>query len=298
MKPFYIDGLTDSAYHAAPGWSSSQIRLLPKDPLTFRNRHLCRRDENTIRCLRPLDECQCLLGPKFDSFTPTEAMKLGTALHRVLLDGAEIEVIPSKLLTPSGARPTGAKTLPPLLEWEAEHWDSVHVTKKDSPLHRMVASVHAEERASGTINSSTTIRERSIWWEDSVTGLLCKARIDIWYHGYELVDLKTTRSPRPGKREFGGEIAAYQLDRQIAWYCEAAMAVYMVPEKQGFIAVGNQPPYECWYHEIDDALLNHGWQLNVAARKELAAGLESGYWLPEGYGEPHPAEVPDWYIED
>jgi hypothetical protein len=293
MKPFYIDGLTASSYHAAPGWSSSQIRLLPDKPLRFRNRYLCRR----TGCLLPVDECQCSAGPLFDRKPPSDAMKLGTAVHRVLLDGCDIEVIPRKLLTASGARPTGAKTLPPLLEWEAEHRDSVHVACEDSPLHRMVDAVQSHPICGPMIADPMAVKERSIWWVDDETGLLCKARVDWWLDG-RLIDLKTTKAPRPEERDFSGEIAAYELHRQLLWYADAAIKVDMPVRAVGFIAVGNSDDYECWEHgAMPLKVIELGETQNIEARHEIAERLDSGEWYPDGYNVSHETGPAEWYMK-
>jgi hypothetical protein len=293
--PFYIDGLTADAYHAAPGWSSSQIRRLPDNPLKFRNRYLCRRPD----CLKPLDECVCALGPKVDYKPPTAAMEQGTTVHRVLLDDCSIKVIPSDLLTPKGKRPTGKSELP-LLEWEADNCDSVHAMKDDSPLHRMVEMVRTHPIAGPMIADPEAIKERSIWWVDDETGLLCKARIDWWRPvsmAGHLLDLKTTKAPRPGKRDFGAEIAAYELHRQLAWYTEGALQVGMKPWGVGFITVGNSGEHECWDHgTMPDEALDLGYSQNIAARREIAARLDSGNWYPDGYADSHETGPSDWYM--
>lgn len=290
--PFYIDGLTASAYHAAPGWSSTQIRRLPDKPLKFRNRYLCRRPG----CLKPLDECRCPAGPLFDYKPPTAAMKLGTAVHRALLDDAGIEVIPQELLTKTLRRPSGEKAKAELEAFEARHSQVVWVTTEDSPLHRMVWSVRTHPIAGPMIEDPAAIKERSIWWVDDETGLLCKARIDWWLDG-RLIDLKTTKAPRPEQRDFAAEIAAYELHRQLLWYADAATQIGMHVRAVGFIAVGNSGDYECWEHgEMPLAALELGEAQNIAARKEIAARLDSGDWYPKGYSDSHETGPADWYM--
>ncbi len=290
--PFYLDGLTASAYHAAPGWSSSQIRLLPDEPLTLRDRHTC------AKCGWDLGNCGCEV-PLYEPHKETDAMKLGTAVHRVLLDGANIEVIPSEYLTKTGRLPVGEKTKAALAEWEADNPKTVHVLCENSPVHRMVESVRTHPIAGPMLSDPEAIRERSIWWVDDETGLLCKARIDLWLPSLgHMPDLKTTKSPREGVRDFGGEIAAYQLDRQVAWYVEGAQKVGMAVESTGFIAVGSSPPYECWRHPMTmpDENLDRAYDRNIDARKNLKERLDSGDWFPVGYAEEHEVVLPDWYL--
>lgn len=292
--PFYIDGLTASAYHAAPGIGSSMIREVPDNPLTFLHRHMCRRPD----CMKLLEDCQCPEGPLCDPHKVTPQMQLGTDVHRVLLDHAPIEVIPSTLLTPKGMRPTGKNELP-LLEWEAEHRDSLHVLTEDSPVHRMVDSVgkYFHYFDAKTRYLRDCLRERSIWWIDEPTGLLCKARIDIWYEEHELLDLKTTKAPRRGPRDFQAEIAYYELHRQLAWYAEGGLAVDMVARESGFISIGNSPQYECWPHPMSPEALDLGYGQNVKARAELVERLASGNWYPKGYGEAVETGPPQWYMD-
>ncbi len=301
--PFHIDGLTASAYHAAPGISSTMIRCLPEDPLTFRNRYMCRRPH----CMKLLEDCRCNSPnkgpltcqqfPLCDPHKVTPQMQLGFDVHRVLLDGADIRVIPSKLLTKGGNRPTGKNELP-LLEWEAEHRDAVHVLTEDSPVHRMTAAVRFHDDAFDMLYHKSTVRERSIWWVDDATGLLCKARIDLWHDDDdELLDLKTTKSPRPGPRDFKREIDDYELHRQLAHYTAGGLSVGMVARKSGIIAVGNSPEYECWPHPMSAEAMSLGWEQNIRARRELVVRLESGDWYPEGYGEATETGPSQWYMD-
>lgn len=290
--PFDIDGLTASAYHAAPGISSTMLRCLPDNPLKFLHRYMCRRQN----CMKLLEDCACPEGPLHDPQKVTPQMELGTAVHRVLLDHAEILVIPSELLTKGNNRPTGKNELP-LLQWEAEHADSVNVLTEDSPVHRMVASVKKESRCNGRICSTTTARERSIWWVDEATGLLQKARLDVWYDHCTLDDVKTSKRPRPGQRDFQAEIAAYELHRQLAHYAEGGREVEMFARKSGFVAVGNSPEYECWYHPMSPEALDLGYGQNVKARAELVERLDSGNWYPKGYGEATETGPSQWYMD-
>lgn len=292
--PFCIDGLTASAYHAAPGISSTMIRCLPNDPLKFRNRYLCRRPN----CMKLLEDCVCPEGPLCDPHKVTPQMQLGTDVHRVLLDRAEILVIPPELLTKTGMRPTGVTTLPPLLEWEAEHADAVHVMTEDGPLHRMVESVKRYKGVYSVQCFDDAIRERSIWRVDDSTGLLYKDRIDVW-HDYVglLLELKTTKRPRPGPRDFMSEIAEYELHRQLAHYTAGGLSVGMLARKSGIIAVGNSPEYECWYHPMSAEAMKLGWEQNIRARAELVERLDSGNWYPEGYGEAEETGPSPWYMD-
>lgn len=290
--PFYLDGLTASAYHAAPGIGSTMLRCLPDNPLTFRNRYVCRRPH----CMKLLEDCRCPEGPLCDPQKVTPSMELGIKVHRVLLDHAEIKVIPSELLTKGNNRPTGKNELP-LLAWEAEHRDSVHVMTADSPVHRMTASTRFAGDATDLLESETAIRERSIWWVDDATGLLQKARIDLWVDDHIMPDLKTSKRPRPGRRDFQAEIAEYELHRQLAHYAEGGREVEMFARKSGFIAVGNSPEYESWYHPMSSEALDLGYGQNVKARAELVERLESGDWYPEGYGEATETGPPQWYMD-
>lgn len=291
MTPFYIDGLSNSAYHAAPGWSSSQIRLLPDKPLTFRNRYLCRR----TGCLKPVDECRCEAGPLSDPHKETPSMILGTMVHRVLLDGADIEVIPAKYLTKTGQRPSGNAGKLELEAWEADNRATVNVLCEDSPVHRMVESVRSHPIAGPMIADPDAIKERSIWWDDDETGLLRKARIDLWLDGH-MPDLKTTKAPRSGDREFGGEIAVYELHRQLACYYAGATKAGMTVDTGGFIAVGNSAEYECWVHEMRYEAFALGYKQNIAAMCELHARLETADWYPDGYADSHETGPAEWYM--
>lgn len=81
-------------------------------------------------------------------------------------------------------------------------------------------------------------------WEDKVTGLPCKAQLDIWVAQNELiVDIKTTSAR--SYREFLKSCEEYGYDRQAAFYLDGT------PGARRFVILGvqKQAPYEVFYFE-------------------------------------------------
>ena len=67
-------------------------------------------------------------------------------------------------------------------------------------LHAMAAAVHAHPAAGALLTSVPGEAEKSVYWNDPTTGVLCRCRPDWWREDDVLVDLKTTddASPRKG----------------------------------------------------------------------------------------------------
>ena len=81
-------------------------------------------------------------------------------------------------------------------------------------------------------------------WDDKITGLPCKAQLDLWVIENELiVDVKTTSCRTYG--EFLKSCEQYGYDRQAAYYLDGT------PGAKRFVIIGvqKQAPYEVFYFE-------------------------------------------------
>ena len=84
VTPVEIRDLTNEEYHALPSWSSSQLKLLPDEPELFYKRFVEKH-------------------PAFQ-FKPTASMDLGTSVHRIILEGTPVKMIPDDVLGTDGAK--------------------------------------------------------------------------------------------------------------------------------------------------------------------------------------------------
>jgi len=260
-------------YHARPEWSSSQVKMLPDDVVGFYRRHIT---------------------GEFP-FKQTASTKLGDAVHRALLDGAQVMDIPPEVLSKNGAKAGSAWT-----QFAAENSDKVLV-KADDPIKHMVASVRAEPAAMRLLEAPGWT-EHTLVYRDEETGLWLRTRPDRIIRlkdGLVLPDIKSTKDPLPGDHHFGKEIATLDYHRQAAWYRDG-VSLWLPGEPMARfapIAVRNAPPYECVVHDLDEDDIDQGQRENRRALEELKRRLESGDWNLSTHGQAVPISLPKWRKE-
>jgi hypothetical protein len=273
----HIDCTTEE-YHARDEWSNSQVKLIPKKVREFYQRHVT----------------------KEWIYKPTASQKLGTAVHRILLDGTEVLEIPDEVLSTSGSRAGRAWK-----EFEAEHTDQVLVKRGDAEseaIRSMVESVRAEPMAAKLLEAPGWT-EHTLVYTDEETGLPLRVRPDKiceFPDGLVLFDLKTTENPLDGWDNFGFQAGKFGYHRQDAWYWDAVdrwkgegAVAYFV-----FGAVRNKPPYECVTQELPERAVDLGRRDNRRALDELKRRLDSGDWNLPSFGHVPLTDLPERYYHE
>jgi len=119
--------------------------------------------------------------------------------------------------------------------------------------------------------------ERSAWWEDAETGLLCKGRFDeIGRRAGVIVDLKTTRDA--SREAFSRAIYTIGYYIQAAHYIAGAKALGIDADRFGIIAVEKDPPYAVAIYEVSGAALYDGERERRKLLELYAQCEESGEW--------------------
>ena len=267
-----IDCTTDE-YHLRKEYSNSQAKLLPHDPVLFARRHITKEFPHK----------------------PTASQKLGTAVHRILLDGDEVLEIPDAVLAKNRAKAGNAWH-----DFEREHKDKILVKPGDAwddNIRHMIASVRAVPKAMRLLEDPGWT-EKTLIYRDEETGLPLRTRPDRivkFGEGLVIPDLKSTKDPLRGDRHFGREIADLDYHRQAAWYTDAVLWWMREPVLAfAFIAVRNKPPYECVIHDLDEEDIEQGRRENRAALDELKRRLDSGDWNLPYHNEIVPLRLPRW----
>jgi hypothetical protein len=107
--------------------------------------------------------------------------------------------------------------------------------------------------------------ETSIFWRDEQTGILCKARPDIWNHPI-VADLKTTLEA--GYRSFQATAFREGYFLQAAMLYEACKSQGLPFDEFIFLCVEKKKPYSTGIYRLDDEALQYGLDLfhNLLAR--------------------------------
>jgi hypothetical protein len=219
---------------------------------------------------------------------PSEALDVGTAAHEWLLEGEtwpqRFTVLPADH---SGATKEGKARVAAIREagkrpLRAEDFATIRAMKAALEAHPFAGAAFKNGRA-----------EQSVYWQDSETGIWCRARPD-WLPsaGSILVDYKTCRSAAP--EDLRRAIADYGYHQQAAWYCDGVRAVGAI-ERPGFAFVFQEkaPPYCVVVVALSETALQWGGLLNMRARRVFADCLAAGRW--PGYADDVVTlELPAW----
>ena len=184
----------------------------------------------------------------------TDAMTFGRAFHCFVLDGMTVFSRDVAVLPPMNLRKNDGKA-----EYAAfcdVHQGKAIITEADlSTIVEMDKSVKAHPLARNLIGTGTN--EVSIFWEDSFSGLPCKARPDKDAGQSTLVDLKKTRDA--SLRGFQRSILSFGYHRQAAFYLDGMTAVTGEDHNIfAFIAVEDKPPYRTEVYTLSQEFIEFG----------------------------------------
>lgn len=131
--------------------------------------------------------------------------------------------------------------------------------------------------------------EVSIVWEDSDTGILCKARIDKVSHGMQaLPDFKTTADVT----KFSASIWNYGYHRQQAFYADGYFALTGKVYEPWLVAAESESPHGVCAAPLSRSTIEKGRAQYKSVLSRYQACMESGEWP----GTPSPGEwsLPAW----
>lgn len=121
--------------------------------------------------------------------------------------------------------------------------------------------------------------EHSIFWEDQETGILCKARPDIW-NSPLVGDLKTTKDA--SYRGFQSAAMANGYFLQAGMIYEACKAVGIPFEKFLFMCVEKVKPHPTGFYLLDDEALQFGIDLFHQLLRQYAECKYKDEWPDYG----------------
>lgn len=123
---------------------------------------------------------------------------------------------------------------------------------------------------------SDALYERSIYWNDPATGLLCKVRPDIW-HGNFIVDLKTCADA--SYSAFQRAIMAHGYHIQAGMIHEALKNVTQEDIKTFiYVAIEKEAPYAVAVYQLDEMALAHGATLFKRNLREIKQCIDANTW--------------------
>jgi hypothetical protein len=222
---------------------------------------------------------------------PTPAMEMGTALHCLVLDGAEA------FKAHYVKKPDGLS----LATKEGKEWKASLGRKKplaeggkDDPWGSVIGmgdSLRELLWFNGSDPEYIKYNEVSIYWDWE--GVRCKARLDrVLVDEGIVLDLKTTDSVEP--ELFTKKVVSLGYDFQAAYYAKAAEVAFGKPFKFMFAAVERKAPYSVDLFEVSDEMMAEANAKCVAALRLYKTCNDLDRW-PGRQPRIRSLEYPSWY---
>lgn len=219
----------------------------------------------------------------------SDAMEIGAMAHCALLEPGRFRDEYARLSD------CDRRTKAGLAEWDAVLADGrtpVHADDYDAAV-AIVTGIRRNRTAS-KILSCPGLREASMVWRDSETGVLCKGRIDLYAPGVVIGDVKTTRNA--ARREFSRTIAQRGYHRQAAMYIDGYATLAGETLDLTLVVAENEAPYCCAVYHLDEQAIELGRREYRDVLGRFKAAHASGT-LYDGYGHEMTAVgVPDWAV--
>lgn len=133
-------------------------------------------------------------------------------------------------------------------------------------IEGMANSIELHKDAKALISGADY--EKSLFWTDPETGILCKVRPDIWHNNF-ICDLKTTQSG--ALKDFQKSVYNYSYHIQAGMIQEALKHVLGVDMQNFiFVAVEKEAPYAVAVYRLDPLAVS----LGVAKFKNILQGIK------------------------
>lgn len=224
---------------------------------------------------------------------PTDSMRLGTWLHRALL---EPELYASAIVRPKFGDGRKKEVKEAKLEWLNGCPPGSLIIDQDEKeiVEAMATNVLALPTARSLIEGA--MKEATVYWVDKTTGILCRARIDVVSKAGILADVKTVEDASEEAHQKNIARGLYHV--QAAHYLEAANAVAPDTYRDFLhIAVERNAPYEAAVYALGDRTLAKGYAARAQAMAKVKACITANRW--PGYGdEVKPIELPPWALSN
>lgn len=259
IKRLYTPGvydLTNNEYHSSGGVSRSGIIEFKRSPKHYWHRYL---------------------NPLYQPKKSTPEMEFGTAFHCFMLEPARFDeeyiVAPDKRgnlpeelrLKDVGREAYESAKKSRELEKKKRELDDIsfqqfslgkNIISKENlaQIRIMYNSIISDEQALQVVFDGKN--EKSIYWIDEDTGLLCKCRPDIWHENF-VVDLKTTKdaSFRSFQRDFYS--SGYHIQLAMIHLGVKSVTGNSIMDFIDF-AIEKEEPYCHAIYPIDEAALQFG----------------------------------------
>jgi hypothetical protein len=244
-------------YHSCQGFSRSTLVHFNKSPLHFWHQALSGKAEKP----KPVDVIK-----------KANPLEFGNALHSYVLERNEFfnrYIALPKINRVTKAGKAAYEDL--LIRAEGKQIICEDALKE---IESMNLSIESNSDAKALISDAEY--EKSLFWTDPDTGILCKVRPDIWHNNF-ICDLKTAQCG--ALKDFQKSVFAYSYHIQAGMIQEALKHVLGVEmDNFIFVAIEKEAPYAVGVYRLDPMAVS----LGVTQFKNILQGIkqcqESNNW--------------------
>jgi PDDEXK-like domain of unknown function (DUF3799) len=217
---------------------------------------------------------------------PTAAMILGSALHVATLEPARFDGM-FHICPPADGRTSEGKKIIADAQLAANGKALLRSGKDDNSiaeiesLRGMAESIRSRKTAQSFL-TATAQNEVSMLWKDSVTGLMCKGRMDRFAPKFPafnrplIIELKKTRCASDWS--FAKDIDSFHYDAQAACYRSGIAAITGERPAHVFLCAESEPPFDAQEHMLDDESQATGDAKYRMMLDRYAECVKSGKW--------------------
>jgi len=250
-----VYGISNERYHASDGISRTALWAFKQLPQKYWYQYL------SGEYVEPRD---------------TEAYHLGNMLHTLLLEPDQFDARYFRM--PKVNRTTKAGKAAYETALHEANGKQLYTCEQWETLRGMQEMLQAQKIVQDVLTGDVAF-ETSIFWEDKETGILCKARPDVW-NSPICADLKTTEDA--SYRAFQYSAMKYGYFLQAAMIYEGLKSLGMSFEKFLFMGVEKKKPHPVGLYLLDDEALQYGIDLFHQLMRRLAECQQKNEWPDYG----------------
>lgn len=255
-------------YHSCEGISRSGLTEMLKSPLHYLYKLTNTEIKEPVPIIKKIN-----------------ALEYGNALHTYVLERETFD--DRYVVMPKVNRATKAGKLAYADCLDRSGLKAIICEEAYDEIVKMGQSIDCHMHASRMIEDG--LYEKSIFWTDPDSGLLCKVRPDIWQSNF-IGDLKTTVSGT--MRDFTRSVYAYGYHIQAGMIHEALKHVQGETTKCFiYIVIEKEPPYAVVVYQLDELAVDFGVNLFKELLLKVKKCMDENHWpsYPSGI-----IPVPNW----
>jgi len=224
-----------------------------------------------------------------------DGARLGTAAHTLLFEPEKFKPIPPPINKTTG-RPFASDTKA-WAEYAAANPNALIISDDEvNTTRELVSELKAHSKLGPVLTEPTGLNEVVLVWDDELTGIRCKAKLDRYVPGFGVVDLKTVDISIGAKSDgFVRQAINFFYHSAQAFYQSGMRACGLTDTTFLFGVVESARPFGIVTYSLGQPTLRCGGKLINGWLRDLEYAQRTGVW--KGYSDDITVlEAPEWYL--